>query len=362
MHVLLRFRRIMAGAVVGLALASVPALAAGDSYFCQSLQADYAALGKAAGNGPDLRQQLASAEAAARRAGCSRFLFFGPKPSKACPQLLSRVDTLRSQMMRAGGGGGFGFFGRNNAVQERARLRDTLVAYGCDVPSDGGSGYGSSYRTICVRACDGYYFPISSNGSQRRLKIDQQVCQSMYAPGAAEIYYYRYPSDDVSVAVSLDGHPYGKQPFAFSYRSTFDASCAAEFHGPNGQVVASTRKPADAKLIAAYLAPKGKLKRQLDADVPVMAADETPPDEDVPDIDTPGALVATTEPAKPSVRTIGPSYYYDPSYYGSHGEPPKVAGFKPPVLGDRLVNVRELPPNPPVAASILPPLTTIGGK
>jgi hypothetical protein len=360
MHVLLRFRRIIAGAVALLALASVPALAAGDSYFCQSLQADYAALGKGAGNGPDLRQQLAAAQAAARRAGCSRFLFFGPRPSKACPQLLSRVDMLRSQMMRSGGG--FGFFGRNNAAQERNRLRDTLVAYGCDVPGDGGGGYGSSYRTICVRTCDGYYFPISSNGSQRRLKIDQQVCQSMYAPGAAEIYYYRYPSDDVSVAVSIDGHQYGKQPFAFSYRSTFDSSCAAEFHGPNGKVVASTRKPADAKLIAAYLAPKGKLKRQLDADVPVMANDETPPDEDVPDIDTAGALIATTEAARTSVRTIGPSYYYDPSYYGSHGEPPKVPGFKAPVLGDRLVNVRELPANPPVAASILPPLTPIGGK
>jgi hypothetical protein len=351
MDVSVRMRRAVAGAVALSTLAGVPALAAGDYYFCQSLQADYIALGKSLGNGGDLRRQLASAQAAARRAGCTRFLFFGPKPSKACPQLLARVDQLQGQMMRSGGGGfGFGFFGRPDATQERNRIRDTLVAYGCDVPTD---GYGSAYRTICVRTCDGYYFPISSNGSQRRLKVDQAVCQSMYAPGAAEIYYYRYPSDDVSLAVSMDGHQYGKQPFAFSYRSTFDASCAAEFHGPNARVVASTQKPASAKLIAAYLAPKGKLKRQLDADMPVMAGDESPPDQDVPDD---GAIVAATEPAatKASIRTIGPSYYYDPAYFGSHGEPPKVAGYKPPVLGDRLVDVRELPPNPPVAASILP--------
>lgn len=361
MDVSLRFRRAIGGAIAVLALAGAPAFAAGDSYFCQSLQADYVALGKASGNGGNLQQQLANARAAARRAGCTRFLFFGPKPSKACPQLLARVDMLQNQVVQSGGGFGFGGFGRNDAAQERNRLRTTLIAYGCDIPTDG--GYGSAYRTICVRSCDGYYFPISSNGSQRRLKLDQQVCQAMYAPGAAEIYYYRYPSDDVSVAVSLDGHQYGKQPFAFSYRSTFDASCAAEFHGPNPQVVASTQKPASDKLIAAYLAPKGKLKRQLDADMPVIA-DEAPPDEDVPDADAvDAAVVAATDPAaRAAIRTIGPSYYYDPSYYGSHGEPPKVAGYKPPALGDRMVDVRELPPNPPVAASIVPGLTPIGGK
>lgn len=360
MDVVSRLRRAIAVAAAMLALASVPAFAAGDSYFCQGLQADYIALGKQLGNGGDIRSQLANAQAAARRAGCTRFIFFGPKQNKACPQLLSKVDQLQAQSMRSGGGFGFGFFGRPDATQERNRIRTTLIAYGCDVPVDG--GYGSAYRTICVRSCDGYYFPISSNGSQRRLKVDQRVCQAMYAPGSAEIYYYRYPSDDVSLAVSMDGHQYGKQPFAFSYRSDFDAACAASFRGPNPRVVASTQKPASDKLIAAYLAPKGKLKRQLDADMPVIA-DETPPDEEVPDD---GAMVAATEPAVPakaSVRTIGPSYYYDPAAFGSRsGPPPKVAGFKPPTLGDRLVDVRELPPNAPVAASILPPLTPVGGK
>jgi len=350
MNVFLRLRGAVAGVVGALLLMGAPALAAGDSYFCQSLQADYIALGKQIGNSGDLRQQLANAQAAARRAGCQRFVFFGARQSKACPQLLAKVDQLQSQVMRSGGGGfGFGFFGRPDATQERNRLRTTLIAYGCDVPSD--NGFGSAYRTICVRTCDGYYFPISSNGSQKRLNVDQAVCQSMYAPGAAEIYYYRYPSDDVSIATSMGGQQYGKQPFAFSYRSSFDASCAAQFHGPNGQVIASTMKAATAKLIAAYLAPKGKLKRQLDADMPAMAGDEAPPDEEVPED---GAIVAATEPAGATpVRTIGPSYYYEP--LGSRsGPPPKVAGYKEPVLGDRMVPVRELPANAPVAASILP--------
>ncbi|MBN9009187.1 MAG: DUF2865 domain-containing protein [Rhizobiales bacterium] len=349
MNVFLRLRGAVASVIGALLFAGAPALAAGDSYFCQSLQADYIALGKQLGNGGDLRQQLANAQAAARRAGCQRFLFFGPKPSKSCPQLLAKVDQLQSRVMRSGGGVfGFGFFGRPDASQERNRLRTTLTAYGCDVPVD---GYGGGLRTICVRTCDGYYFPISSNGSQKRFKVDQAVCQSMYGPGQAEIYYYRYPSDDVSIAVSMGGRQYGKQPFAFNYRSTFDASCAASFHGPNGQAIASTLKPATAKLIAAYLAPKGKLKRQLDTDMPAMAGDEMPPDQDVPDD---GALAVAAEPAATAaVRTIGPSYYYEP--LGSRsGPPPKIAGFKEPVLGDRMVGVRELPPNAPVAASILP--------
>ncbi len=96
---------------------------------------------------------------------------------------------------------------------------------------------------------------------------------------------------------------------------------------------------------------------------PDAAADEQPPDESVPDD---SSIVAITDPTakKISVRTIGPSYYYKSTYFASSsGPPPKVPGYKPPLLGDRLVPARELPPNAPVAASILPDaLTAIGGR
>ena len=37
---------------------------------------------------------------------------------------------------------------------------------------------GGTYRTVCDRVCDGYYFPISATGTRSRLKQDARVCQS----------------------------------------------------------------------------------------------------------------------------------------------------------------------------------------
>ena len=49
----------------------------------------------------------------------------------------------------------------------------------------------------------------------------------VYPPGAAELYVYRYPSQDIDDATSLDGVQYGRQPFALSYRSSYDGACAS---------------------------------------------------------------------------------------------------------------------------------------
>ena len=55
------------------------------------------------GNANRLGQQLDSARSAARRAGCQRFFFFGPKPNRNCPAIMARVDQLERAVANAGG-------------------------------------------------------------------------------------------------------------------------------------------------------------------------------------------------------------------------------------------------------------------
>ena len=38
---------------------------------------------------------------------------------------------------------------------------------------------GGTFRTICVRTCDGFYFPISYATSPDRFRDDEQTCQRM---------------------------------------------------------------------------------------------------------------------------------------------------------------------------------------
>ena len=69
-------------------------------------------------------------------------------------------------------------------------------------------GLAGAYRTLCVRVCDGYYFPISYATNRSHFNIDAAVCQSMYPPGEASLYVHRTTGEDARQAVSPEtGEP-----------------------------------------------------------------------------------------------------------------------------------------------------------
>ena len=83
------------------------------------------------------------------------------------------------------------------------------------------------YRTLCVRTCDGYYFPISHSINRSRLKTDEMVCKSMYGGAGAELFYHA-SGGRAERAVSRSGRRLVAEPYAFAYRSRFDESCQTE--------------------------------------------------------------------------------------------------------------------------------------
>ncbi len=91
---------------------------------------------------------------------------------------------------------------------------------------------GSNFKTICVRTCDGYYFPISFSTSSSRFSEDAQTCQRMCPAAEVSLYAYHNPGEEVSQAVSVNGgQSYSALPTAFSYRKALTPSCSCRRPG-----------------------------------------------------------------------------------------------------------------------------------
>jgi hypothetical protein len=82
----------------------------------------------------------------------------------------------------------------------------------------------STYRTLCVRLCDGYYFPISSAASQDTLAHDADVC-SASCGAEARLFFHPSSGGDARSAVDLTGMAYSSLPNAFRYRKTLVEDC-----------------------------------------------------------------------------------------------------------------------------------------
>jgi hypothetical protein len=105
-----------------------------------------------------------------------------------------------------------------------------------------GGSSSATYRTLCVRLCDGYYFPVSFSTLPSHFEQDEAVCRSKCA-APVELYYYQNPGAAVDQSVALrTQEPYTSLKSAFRYRKELVNGCsckAAEFDPQS--------KPADGK-------------------------------------------------------------------------------------------------------------------
>lgn len=83
---------------------------------------------------------------------------------------------------------------------------------------------GGAYRTICVRTCDGYYFPVSGSASRSKFSEDAEACSARCSGG--QLYYLPSHSEDMAAMVDLSGRRYDQLPNAFKYRKKLINGCA----------------------------------------------------------------------------------------------------------------------------------------
>jgi hypothetical protein len=89
-----------------------------------------------------------------------------------------------------------------------------------------------TYRTICVRTCDGFYYPVSYATNPARFAEDEKVCRQSCPAAEVQLYSHRNPGEDINQAVSVNSQqPYPALPNAFRYRTSFDQSCSCRRPG-----------------------------------------------------------------------------------------------------------------------------------
>lgn len=171
-----------------------------------------------------------------------------------------------------------------------------------------GPRYGS-YRTLCVRTCDGFYFPISFATSPENFTRDENICRARCPDTNVELYYH-VPEDDTEAMVSLAGAPYAELPNAFLYRRAgaklpAGCGCGGSASAPSGTAnysVIAGKPPVREESDAVEPAASGSF---VGAQPGASPAPATP-------VPSTSALPAP-EDADRKVRVVGPTFLPDPS-------------------------------------------------
>jgi hypothetical protein len=191
------------------------------------------------------------------RLGCQSagiFSIFTSQPPQ-CSSLNSQIDQTRSNLDRAmsdlqqsqSGGGNdlesqrqsvIGALAQNNcgpqyraaAAAPQRGIFETI--FGGASTNYGGVdvSQGGNFRTLCVRSCDGYYYPISFATNPGHFADDEQTCHNT-CPAAEVALYSHRTNEDVRSAATSQGRRYIDLPNAFRYRQQFDATCSCRRPG-----------------------------------------------------------------------------------------------------------------------------------
>ncbi len=84
----------------------------------------------------------------------------------------------------------------------------------------------ATYRTVCVRLCDGFYYPVNEASRPGSFLAEDKMCQSTCSVPARLYYQPRPGGDDAGEMVSLTGERYTDLPNAFRYRNEYLNACA----------------------------------------------------------------------------------------------------------------------------------------
>ena len=334
---------------------------------CQRLETQLAAINGAASDvsrGDQIRRleeamgrqqaELDRTQAQARRQGCEASGFFqifgGVGRSEQCGTLNNQIQQMRANLARVqgdlqrmqGAGASVERDGQRRAILSALVQNECGAQYraqaaraqgpgnffeqlfggpgSVSAPEQDGGG-GGGYRTVCVRTCDGYFFPISHSTSQDRFRDDEATCQRMCPAAEVQLFSHRTSGEDMRQAISTSGKLYTEMPTAFKYKTEWNNACACKQPGESwanavkddprtqtlleqGDIVVTEERakvmnaPRDAKgrpMLPPSQAQqkKGGAPAPAAAAAPVQAAPEPEPDPNAP---------------KKPIRSVGPKF------------------------------------------------------
>jgi len=80
-------------------------------------------------------------------------------------------------------------------------------------------------RSVCVRLCDGFFFPVGPVGGNSSLASHEADCAGLCPDAPTALYIEPAGSDKIEEAASIKGAPYTALPVAFRHRQTSDNTC-----------------------------------------------------------------------------------------------------------------------------------------
>jgi hypothetical protein len=289
-------------------------------------------------------QELDRMIAQGRRLGCEGSGFFSlfSSPNPQCGPINTQISQMRSNLARLQSDLQGIQAGGVDSENQRQGILVALAQYNCgpqyraaNANQPGGlfsalfgnngpfgqlgdATQSNTFRTICVRTCDGYYFPISFATTQARFQDDQMQCQRMCPAAEVSLYTYHNPGEEASQAVSLTGAPYTALPNAFKYRQEFNPACSCRKPGQSwaqalGQIRDDTVEQGD--IIVNEQRAKALSQPRVDAQGRPIRQDaraaKPPPSATAPAADT--SADTTTEGASASdgkrpIRSVGPIF------------------------------------------------------
>ncbi len=117
----------------------------------------------------------------------------------------------------------------------------------------------ATHRTLCVRLCDGYYFPISFATTTNRFATDEQICQTKCA-APAKLFTHPNPGGTSEQMLSVEGITYESIKNAWRFKKEFvkGCSCKAAEYKPELLVAKETGKAPEMKEQELKLEPENK--------------------------------------------------------------------------------------------------------
>jgi hypothetical protein len=319
---------------------------------CQRLESQLAAVDRGATD-PARAEQIRRYEEAAtrqtaelervtgqaRRMGCDSSGFFALFTNQAAQcgpvnnqiqQMRGNLDQIVTSLERLRGSGGPASFERD---QQRRSVLAALAQNNCGpqyaAHANQGGGFfdtlfggnnnnatispdfgapSSTYKTVCVRTCDGYYFPVSYATTPARFAEDEQTCRNL-CPAAEATLFTFHNNEDMTRAVSINGQPYTSLPNAFKYREAFNPACACK---APGQTWAEALKSVDDRgtIERGDIIVTDERARQMSQPPPVRAPAQRSKGGQAPAQGAagPAAAEAPAETSDKPIRTVGPPF------------------------------------------------------
>jgi hypothetical protein len=119
----------------------------------------------------------------------------------------------------------------SGANPESGGFFDALFGKGTILNPNGDGAPSGTYHTVCVRTCDGYYFPISYSTMPNRFADDERACQRLCPASEVTLYTFRNPDESMDQATSISGQAYTTLPNAYRYRKEVTAGCSCRRPG-----------------------------------------------------------------------------------------------------------------------------------